>query len=108
MIVQHNIEMVRGDTLEIDVIPEGDIGTVASMRMTARRAATDEQLFALALGSGITATDDGWAIEVPPSATQAAVPGLYDYDIELTIGEKVYTPLFGTLRIYPDQSRTGV
>ena len=105
MIAEHNIEMVRGDTLGYTIRVDGDIGTVTGVAMTARRQATDEALFSVTLGSGITETADGWAVRVPPSATLNAVPGLYKYDVQLTIGSDIYTPLHGSLRIVEDQTR---
>ena len=105
MIAEYNIEMVRGDTLAIDVSVEGDIGTVTAVAMTARRQATDTTLFELGIGTGITAVTGGWTIRIPPSATAQAAAGLYKYDVQLTVGNDIYTPLRGTLRLYEDQTR---
>ena len=106
MIAEHNIEMVRGDTFAFTITVDGDIGTISVVTMTARRQATDEILFTLTNGSGVTAITNGWEVRIPPSATLAATPGLYKYDVELVMsGGDVYTPLHGSLRIHEDQTR---
>lgn len=102
MIPEHYFELVRGDTMEINITSDGDIGTVSVITMTARRQATDEVLFAI---TGST-TSSGWAITIPASATQGATPGIYKYDVQFKMSDsKIYTLLIGTFKLIEDQTR---
>ena len=52
------------------------------------------------LGNGITKIETGkYRIDFTPSETQALSPNLYIYDLRLTIGTTVFTPLYGYLNI---------
>lgn len=102
MIVEYYFELVRGDTLPINIAADGNIGTVSVITMTARRQATDEVLFTI---TGST-TSSGWAITIPASATQGATPGMYKYDVQFKMSnDEIYTPLIGTFKLIEDQTR---
>ena len=103
--VNNNIDMVRGDTLAYTITIDGEIGTITNIRMTARRCQTDVVLFEAALGDEITESGGVYTVRIPPSATADAKPGQYDYDVEFTIGDDVYTVMRGILNLYKDQSR---
>lgn len=103
MIAQHDFEMMRGDTFEIDVYAYGDIGTVSVITMTARRQATDVVLFTV---TATAQTGGGWRITIPPSATVEATPGVYKYDVQFKMSDgKIHTPLNGNFRLIEDQTR---
>ena len=102
-IPEYPFDLVRGDTYEIDVNADGNIGEVSVITMTARRQATDEVLFAV---TAAAATGGGWRISIPPSASRSAAPGLYKYDIQFRMASgAIYTLVIGTFRLLEDQTR---
>lgn len=58
------------------------------------------RLITKSLGNGITKISTGkYEIDLLPEETDALNPDLYVYDLRLTIGAIVYTPLYGYLNI---------
>lgn len=52
------------------------------------------------LGNGITKIDTGkYRIDFTPAETKALEPNYYVYDLRMTLGSTVYTPLYGYLMI---------
>ena len=52
------------------------------------------------LGNGITKISAGkYRIDFTPSETKALKPDYYIYDLRMTLGSTVYTPLYGYLMI---------
>ena len=102
MAERHDLQMVRGDTLSFDIQAEGLEGSVTNVTMTARLDGSGTNLFQVTLGDGITATEEGWHVRVPPAATQDAAPTSYRYDVQFVVGDDVYTPLYGTLKLIED------
>ena len=52
------------------------------------------------LGNGITKIATGkYRIDFTPSETGALSPNIYVYDLRMTLGSVVYTPLYGYLNI---------
>ena len=107
--MEHDIPMVRGDTLEFEIHVEGGMDEVAAVRMTARNG-VDAVLFEIGTPGGeIVATEYGWRGRIPPEATREAQPGGYKYDIQFDMADgDVFTPLLGMLRICEDQTREAV
>ena len=59
-----------------------------------------EMLVTKSLGNGITKIETGkYRVDFTPSETQALSPNLYVYDLRMSIGNTVYTPLYGYLNI---------
>ena len=59
-----------------------------------------EMLINKSLGNGISKIDTGkYRIDFTPAETQALSPNLYIYDLRLTLGGTVFTPLYGYLNI---------
>lgn len=59
-----------------------------------------EMLVQKSLGNGITKIETGkYRVDFTPDETQALSPNLYLYDLRLSIGSMVYTPLYGYLNI---------
>ena len=57
-------------------------------------------LLTKSLGNGISKIDTGkYRVDFTPVETQALSPNLYIYDLRLTLGNTVFTPLFGYLNI---------
>ena len=104
--VMQDIEMIRGDTLEFIVAIEGATGTVSAVAFSCRtNMDATSYVFQKTVGSGITSLGDGqYKVRVAPADTATVTPGLYDYDLQFTVGSSsdVYTPLIGKLRIHPD------
>lgn len=52
------------------------------------------------LGTGITKIDTGkYRIDFTPAETKSLTPNYYLYDLRMTIGSTVFTPLYGYLNI---------
>lgn len=99
-----DIEMVRGDTLEFIVEIKNLVGTVSAVSFGCRANATaTNYVFQKTLGSGITVDSDGkYTVRVAPEDTAAKAAGWYDYDLQFTIGNDVYTPMLGKLHLMQD------
>ena len=103
--MQHNLEMVRGDTLLFHLTAEGFDQAATQVTMTCRRGDA-APIFQKTLGDGVTAlTTETYRVRVAPADTADATPGLYDYDVEVQIGGDVYTPVYGKLRLIADATR---
>lgn len=52
------------------------------------------------LGNGITKIDTGkYKVDFTPAETRALNPNYYIYDLRMTLGSTVFTPLYGYLNI---------
>lgn len=62
---------------------------------------TDEKmLITKGLGNGITKVESGkYRVDFTPAETKSLNPNLYVYDLRLSIGSTVFTPLYGYLNI---------
>lgn len=62
---------------------------------------TDEKmLITKGLGNGITKVETGkYRVDFTPAETKSLNPNLYVYDLRLSIGSTVFTPLYGYLNI---------
>ena len=69
--------------------------------MGVKRDYTDStMLIQKSLGNGITKIDTGkYRVDFLPSETEALAPNFYVYDLRLSIGSTVFTPLYGYLNI---------
>lgn len=97
------IAMTRGDTLSFGIEIEGidqDLGTAF---FTCKKNHTENPVFQKSLGNGITKQEAGkYAVRVAPGDTANLEPGKYYYDLEIGIGDDVYTVLNGVLEIVRD------
>lgn len=60
----------------------------------------EEMLITKGLGDGITKLETGkYQIDFTPAETKSLNPNLYVYDLRLSIGSTVFTPLYGYLNI---------
>lgn len=103
-----NITMVRGDTLSFNVEvtdSDGEIIEVDSAYFTCKKISTDDSnIFKKALGAGITQNEDGITVRVAPEDTRNVNAGQYFYDMQLGVGEDIFTILKGVLEIEQDVS----
>lgn len=101
-----NLEMARGDTFSFDLnLPDIAEESVTSIFFSAKKNKnTDsEYLFSKSLGDGIELIDEKtFRVRVAPRDTADAIPGKYDYDLQLGIGEDIFTPMAGKLKIIGD------
>lgn len=60
----------------------------------------EEMLITKGLGNGITKVETGkYRVDFTPAETKSLNPNLYVYDLRLSIGSTVFTPLYGYLNI---------
>ena len=99
-----DIEMVRGDTMKFAVEIKNLAGTVNAVSFGCRASATaTNYVFQKTLNNGITVGSDGkYTVRVAPEDTATKSAGWYDYDLEFTIGDDVYTPMSGKLHLMQD------
>jgi hypothetical protein len=117
MMVTQNLAMIRGDTFRFDVLLSGlDGATVTGMYFTVKAKATEaEAVIQKSLGNGIRqlASEDDeedapvrYEVRIAPEDTASATAGTaYVYDLEVHIGEDVYTVLMGQLKLTQDVTR---
>lgn len=103
-----NITMVRGDTLSFNVEVtdgNGEIIEVDSAHFTCKKISTDDSnVFRKALGDGISQNEDGMTVRVAPEDTRNVNAGQYFYDMQIGVGEDIFTILKGVLEIEQDVS----
>ncbi len=107
---KYDMTMVRGDTLVFFFkINELSSNRVDSLTFTCKASDTsEEKIFQKTIGDGITLVDSEenlWKVRVAPEDT-AGVSGqskyAYVYDIQLGVGEDIYTPIKGKMTIIQD------
>ena len=60
----------------------------------------DDMLITKGLGNGVTKIATGkYRIDFTPAETKSLEPNFYVYDLRLSIGSTVFTPLYGYLNI---------
>jgi hypothetical protein len=103
-----NITMVKGDTLAFNVQvfdEEGEPFAVDMAEFTCKKIATSpEYLFKKTLGDGITQENMLMTVRVAPEDTREAESGEYFYDMNIGVGDDIYTLKLGLLSILQDVS----
>lgn len=99
-----NITMVKGDTVAFNVIVYDDAGEpvhVDEAYLTCKKNVNLlYNLFQKELNSGITQESDGvMIVRIAPEDTIGAEIGNYYYDLQIVVGEDVFTLMIGTLTI---------
>ena len=86
-------------------ITAGEIIEIDSAYFTCKKLATDDvNVFKKALGAGITQDEVGLTVRVAPEDTRNVSAGQYFYDMQIDIGEDIFTILKGVLEIEQDVS----
>lgn len=101
----YNITMTRGDTFAFDCGMPSDIAeAIDSIILSVKRRPTDGiYMFQKRIDNGIEKKDaNTFRVRIAPEDTERIPPGKYVYDLQLTIGEDVYTPLSGTIKLVQD------
>lgn len=100
-----NLSLIRGDTLAFTITINGLTEDLTAAYFTVK---TDynatEPSIQKTLEDGITSLSvlGSYAVRVAPEDTASLNTGTYVYDLQITIGDDVYTPLIGSFIIGPD------
>lgn len=102
------LQMVRGDTYQINVEVEGDSITFDSAYFTVKRIATNPTpLFQKSLGNGIEkVAPNEYMVTVAPEDTAGVSAGTYDCDLQVEIEGDITTLVLGKLNIKQDVTFT--
>ncbi len=110
-LIETNLCMVRGDTLaflfELIHSDGENAYTLDSAYFSVKENIDDEEyVFQKSLNSGITLIKENtYRVKVEPNDTYNLEPGIYNYDLQIALGEEVQTILKGKLKIEPDITR---
>ena len=103
-----NLYMVRGDTFRFTIEIEGLNVPLTNAYFSCKKNKEDnEYIFQKSLSDGIsevqrTQTSRQYEIVVAPEDTEEVDAENYFYDLEIVVGDEVYTPLLGILKIDMD------
>lgn len=109
-----NIDMMRGDTFTAEIVLKNiTADTVKNLTLSVKKTKQAEEytLQASLTGGQITAAepdeegDSKYQLRLAPEMTNDLEPGAYKYDLELRIGEDVYTLVEGNFTIKRDVTR---
>lgn len=105
--VDQQILFIRGDTfsfgMELLTEPAGAAFTVDSVTFTARKGWAEAIAFQCTLNDGIEHLEgNNYRVRIAPEKTRTLTPGRYVYDLQLTHGNDVITPLRGNLLLAED------
>ena len=106
MAKQYKLDMIRGDTFEMDIIVS-DIGNapVTSVYMSCKQKKIDDRYtFQKSLANGIEDEGEGrFHVRIAPEDTAELKAGIYYYDIQVGINHRdVFTVLTGVINISMD------
>jgi len=94
------IRMIKGDTMKFSISFD-TATTLASADFTAKNIDTGTVVFHKSLSDGITQNQGGsYTVRVAPADTSSLAEGRYSYDLQIGIGEDIYTLLIGALDIF--------
>lgn len=104
---KQTLTMIRGDTFSFDLqLSDYNNEIVTSVKFTAKREATDDEfIFQESLeNGGVTRLEEegSFRVRVAPADTDGVEGGLYVYDLEIGLGNDIYTVLMGPLKIIQD------
>lgn len=105
--MKKNFDMIKGDTLafvfEIENLNEDLVSCYFSCKKNSKNV---EYAFQKSLNNGITKIETGkYKVRVAPEDTKTLSTGKYYYDLQIGIGEDIYTILTG--QIYINEEITG-
>ena len=91
----------QGDEFTFTVTFKNLQDDLTTFTMGIKKEYTDDTiLIQKSLGDGITKISTGkYRVDFLPSETGALTPDFYVYDLRMTIGSTVFTPLYGYLNI---------
>lgn len=91
----------QGDQFSFTVTFKNLQEDLTTFTMGVKEDYNDEiMLVTKSLGNGITKIQTGkYRVDFTPAETQALDPNFYVYDLRMTLGTTVFTPLYGYLNI---------
>lgn len=91
----------QGDEFSFTVTFKNLQEDLTTFRMGVKKEYTDtSMIIEKSLGNGITKISTGkYRVDFTPSETAGLTPDFYVYDLRMTIGSTVFTPLYGYLNI---------
>lgn len=91
----------QGDQFSFTVTFKNLQEDLSTFTMGIKKEYSDQtMLITKSLGSGITKISTGkYRVDFTPAETNSLTPDFYVYDLRMTIGTMVYTPLYGCLII---------
>ena len=91
----------QGDEFSFTVTFKNLQEDLTTFRMGVKKEYTDtSMLIEKSLGNGITKISTGkYRVDFTPTETGGLTPDFYVYDLRMTIGSTVFTPLYGYLNI---------
>ena len=107
---EKTIKITRGDSYGFNFKVTDKTGTVQELDavyFSVKENPDDENyVFQKSLSDGVTQlTDGGYYVKVEPSDTKDLAKQRYYYDLELTVGDDVYTPRKGYFEVKWDVTR---
>lgn len=103
--IKRNIRHVKGDTLSFDVkVSDLDAASVSSIYFSAKVNPTDSTYaFQKSLSNGITLVDTNmYKVRVAPADTASLPVGKYYFDLQIGLGDDIYTVLMGIMDLVQD------
>lgn len=106
--MNENLYMVRGDTFQFSIEIEGLTEDLTSAYFSCKKQKDDtEYIFHKSLNDGIEkieTTEDSrtYQITVAPEDTEGIEEGNYNYDLQIGVGDDIFTPLIGIIKIKQD------
>jgi hypothetical protein len=101
-----NIIMTRGDTLSFGVEVtdiDGNPMTFDTAYMTCKKSCTDLiPVFQKSLEDGISQVGDDYVVRVAPEDTEHVEAGRYYYDLQVGVGQDIFTILRGVIDLLQD------
>ena len=99
--MKKNFEIIRGDTLIFTIEIENLTEDLASCYFSCKKNIDDvTYTFQKSLDNGIEKVETGkYKIRVAPADTKTKDIGQYIYDLQIGIGEDIYTVMTGTFTI---------
>ncbi len=93
-------DIKQGDQFSFTVTFKNLQEDLTTFNMGVKKDYSRDMLVEKSLGNGITKITTGkYRVDFTPSETQALSPDFYLYDLRMTIGSMVYTPLYGYLNV---------
>lgn len=91
----------QGDQFSFTITFKNLQEDLTTFRMGVKEDYNDEiMLVTKSLGNGITKIQTGkYRVDFTPAETRALPPMFYVYDLRMTLGSTVFTPLYGYLNI---------
>lgn len=104
----NNLFMVRGDTLRFNIEIEGLDTDLTGAYFSCKKNKDDTTyIFQKSLSDGITKAEETetsktYEIVVAPEDTEDVEDGNYFYDLQIQVGDDIFTPLLAILKIEKD------